>query len=210
MPSRKRVPADDLLEALRECSGAAREERRSIRRSLHDNIGQQVTALLFGLSRLDRYRYMFPEQLSELNEIAGALKRETALLVRSLNPPEYEEWGMLAVLTQKIELWAAAHAFHFHSTGLDGAELEAGTEVALYSLVRSALMHAMRTPGTNRIDLVVERRADHILAVVEDDGSDSGDPEMQEIIQLTHALSAEAEIEPSPSGGTILTFRIPA
>jgi signal transduction histidine kinase len=209
MPSGKRVPADDPVEALRECAAVAREERRRIRRTLHDSIGQQVTALLFGLSRLDRYRYLFSEQLSELREIAGALKKETTLLVQSLNPAEYEEWGMLAVLRPKIEQWAAAHAFHFHSTGLGGAELEAGTEVVLYTLVRSALVHSMRTPGTNRIDLAVERRADHLLAVLEDDGSDSGDPEAQEIIQLACALSAEAEIESSPSGGTLLTFRIP-
>jgi signal transduction histidine kinase len=209
MPPKERVAADDYLEDLRECAAAAREERRRIRRSLHDSIGQQVTALLFGLNWFARYQYMFPERIAELNEIAGTLKKETALLVRSINPPDLEEWGMLASLKPKIEKWAEAHQFHFHSTGLGAVELGAATEIDLYRLVRAALLHSMRAPRTGTIELVLEKRPDHILAIVEDDGSDCEDPETKEIRQLAAESGVDAETEASPAGGSIVIFRIP-
>jgi signal transduction histidine kinase len=209
MPAKERVPDDDYLEDLRECAAAAREERRRIRRSLHDSIGQQVTALLFGLNWFARYQYMFPERIAELNEIAGTLKKETALLVRSINPPEFEEWGMLASLKPKIEKWAVAHEFHFHSTGLGAAELAAGTEIDLYRLVRAALLHSMGAPRARKIELVLEKRPDHILAIVEDDGSDCDDPETKAIRQSAGEIGVEVETEASPAGGTIMIFRIP-
>jgi two-component system sensor histidine kinase UhpB len=199
----------DILEDLRECAEAARQERSRIRRELHDGIGQTVTALLFGLAWLDRFRHLFPDRYSNLNEIAGALKRQTSRLVKSLDPTELERWGMLAILTPKIESWAQSHAFHFHSTGPGAVQLDAGPEIVLYRLIRASLLRSISEPRTNRIDLALERRSDHFLAVVEDDAGDPGDSARQEILQLARDLSTEADVEPGPAGGTILTFRIP-
>jgi signal transduction histidine kinase len=199
----------DILEDFREVVEAVRQERSRMRRELHDGIGQNVTALLFGLAWLDRYRDLFPDQISQLSEIAGALKRETSRLVKSLDPWELERWGMLSILRPKIEAWAQSHTFHFHSTGSGDVKLDAGPETVLYRLIRASLLRSMREPRTNRIDLALERRIGHLLAVVEDDGSDPADPEAEKISRLARDLAAEGAIDSGPSGGTILTFCIP-
>jgi signal transduction histidine kinase len=204
--------AYDFLEDLRACSAAARDERQRIRRGLHDGLSQVVTALLFSLSWLERSRKLYPaleERIAELSGIAGTLKKEVAQLVKSLHPSELEEWGLVAILSPKIEAWAGVHKFQLHSSGLGGTALDWRAEVPLYCLVRAALLRSMHGPRTERIDLALLRRADHVLAIVEDDGGDPGEGQTQALRQLAQELGVEAEIDASPAGGTIVSFRIP-
>ena len=208
MSTKQPLPLE-ILEDLREFAEAARQERSRIRRELHDGIGQALTALLFGLARLDRSGQLLADRISEVNEVAAALKREASRLVKSLDPQYLGEWGMLSILAPKIESWSQSHAFQFHSTGHGNMKLDAAAEIVLYCLTRNSLLRSMSEPRTNRIDLALEPRAGHLLALVEDDGSDPADPEAEKIMRLARDLSVEAEIDSAPSGGTILTFRIP-
>ena len=94
-------------------------------------------------------------------------------------------------------------------------------ETALYRTVQEALTNVLKHAQAGRLSLIVERRSDHVLAIVEDNGRGfdveavMGEPDaggrlgllgMHERVGLVGGI---LEVESRPGGGTTLFNRIP-
>jgi PAS domain S-box-containing protein len=217
-------------EARRELLGrlvtAQEEERRRISRELHDRMGQQLAALLMGLKTLgaDSYgRRSALDTLRQLERMTDELSREAHTLAWGLRPPALDDLGLETALYNYVEEWAerARVPVDFHSAGFGGGRLPLTHETAVYRIAQEALTNVAKHSGADRVSFILERRGDHVLAVVEDNGggfdveaamSAAGRGRRLGLLGMRERaalLGGAINVESSPGAGTTLFVRIP-
>jgi len=195
------------------------EERRRLRRDLHDGLGPTLAGLTLGL---DTARTLSPG-LPDLQDLLGSLKAETQRavtdvrrIVYGLRPPALDELGLAGSVREEIRrlhCQAPALQVTLEAPGSGLADLPAAVEVACYRIVTEALTnvarHALATSCLLRI------RLDHGLDVeVRDDGvglpdgwrTGVGIASMRERVA---ELGGDLVIEPALPHGTRITARLP-
>jgi PAS domain S-box-containing protein len=205
---------------------AQEEERRRISRELHDQMGQQLAALMIGLQTLggDSYgRQKTLDTLRQLQELTDQLSREVHTLAWGLRPPALDDLGLHAALSNYVEEWAERSRVpvDFLSAGFEGGRLPLDHETALYRIAQEALTNVSRHSGADRVSFILERRGDHVLAVVEDNGRGfdvetllrpSGEGRKLGLLGMRERaalLGGTINIESEPGAGTSLFVRIP-
>lgn len=154
---------------------AQEEERRRISHELHDQMGQQLAALMMGLKTLgvDSYgRGSTLNTLRQLEELTDELSREVHTLAWGLRPPALDDLGLETALYNYVEEWAERSRVpvDFHSAGFGGGRLPLTHETVVYRIAQEALTNVARHSGADRVSFILERRGDHVLAVIEDNG----------------------------------------
>jgi signal transduction histidine kinase len=199
---------------------AREEERRRLRRDLHDGLGPTLAGLTLGL---DTARTRCNGQ-QELWELLGKLKAETQRavtdvrrIVYGLRPPALDEFGLVGSLREEVgrlqyEAPALTVTLDAPDDGL--ADLPAAVEVACYRIVTEALTNVTRHAHAARCSVRI--RLDHDLDVeVCDDGV--GLPEgwragvgIASMRERVTELGGELVIEPSLPHGTRINARLPS
>lgn len=201
---------------------AQEEERHRIARELHDEAGQALTSMMVGLRLLEK-EVERPEtllaRLADLKRMTDGVLEDLHRLAMDLRPASLDHVGLVAALRQYVELYSRQHglAVQFESVGLDGERLPTEVEIALYRIVQEALTNVVRHARATRTDVLLERRGDRLVAIVEDDGA-GFDPEaavqnsrlglfgMRERAEM---LAGTLAIESAPGSGTTVFVEIP-
>ena len=199
---------------------AQEEERRRLRRDLHDGLGPTLAGLTLGL---DTARARTAGQ-PELQELLGRLKAETQRavtdvrrIVYGLRPPTLDEFGLIGSLREEVGRLrheAPALAVTLDAPDEDLADLPAAVEVACYRIVTEALTNVTRHAHATRCSVRIQ--LDHGLDVdVSDDGV--GLPEgwrtgvgIASMRERVTELGGKLAIEPCVPHGTRITARLPA
>lgn len=182
VPLAAALHATDLtrqLQLSRERIVAAREEeRRRIRRDLHDGLGPTLAGAAFQTDAvrnlLDFDRARAAALLTELRAEIGGAVGEVRRLVDGLRPPDLDQLGLLGALRER----AARLAWRADGTPLrvriQAPErlpaLPAAVEVAAYRIAVEALTNAARHARASRVDLSIEI-GDGLCLEVCDDGT---------------------------------------
>jgi PAS domain S-box-containing protein len=198
------------------------DERRRIARDMHDQFGEQLTTLSLRIALLRDVCGERPDLASHvaaLSDIAQRLDRDVDELVWQLRPTALDDLGLRAALANYIQEWAERSnvAAELHTTGLLDDRLAPEVETALYRIAQEALTNVAKHSRARRVEVILERRPDCVLLIVEDDGvgfSDTdGDKErrgyglvgMQERAAL---VGASLQIESTPGKGTTVLVRM--
>ena len=199
---------------------AQEEERRRLRRDLHDGLGPTLAGLTLGL---DTARARSAGQ-PELQDLLGRLKAETQRavtdvrrIVYGLRPPALDEFGLVGSLREEVgrlQYEAPALTVTLDAPDDDLADLPAAVEVACYRIVTEALTNVTRHAHATRC--FVRLQLNHGLDVdVRDDGV--GLPEgwragvgITSMRERVTELGGELVIAPSFPHGTRITARLPA
>jgi signal transduction histidine kinase len=199
---------------------AREEERRRLRRDLHDGLGPTLAGLTLGL---DTARSRAGGQPA-LTDLLGRLKAETQRavsdvrrIVYGLRPPALDELGLVGSLREEVgrlhfETPALAVTLDAPADGL--ADLPAAVEVACYRIVTEALTNVTRHAHATRCSVRIQ--LNHGLDVdVTDDGV--GLPEgwragvgIASMRERVTELGGELVIEPGLPRGTRINARLPA
>ena len=123
---------------------ATEEERRRLRRDLHDGLGPGLAGMVLGLARARRQIPSDPDaaaaQLDALTRQTQEAIAEVRRLVEGLRPAALDEVGLVAALTQRAESFGGITV-----TGPDPApELPAAAEVAAYRIAVEAMTNITR------------------------------------------------------------------
>ncbi|HEX5689756.1 MAG TPA: sensor histidine kinase, partial [Roseiflexaceae bacterium] len=151
------------------------DERRHIARELHDQLGQDLTALLLELKSLEQGSAAgapIGERVAQLHALALQISAEVRSLALQLHPPALEHLGLVATVTNYVEEWSARALvpIDLHMSGLEDARLSAPVEITLYRLIQECLTNILKHAQASDVSLIVERRADAVQLTVEDDG----------------------------------------
>jgi PAS domain S-box-containing protein len=198
------------------------DERRRIARDMHDQFGEQLTALSLRIALLKEaceQKADLAGHLEALDTIAGRLDRDVDQLVWQLRPTALDDLGLQPALTNYIQEWSqrANIAAELHASGLLDDRLAPEVETALYRIAQEALNNVAKHSHARRVEVILERRSDCVLLILEDDGvgfeaSNSaadrhgfGLVGMQERAAL---VGASLEIESTPGKGATILVRM--
>ncbi len=224
LTARKQAEAERAqTELLRRLVFAQEDERRRIAREMHDQFGEQLTALAQRIHLLKKASGGHEEwgrHVESLEAIAQQLDRDVDQLVWELRPTALDDLGLRAALANYVRNWSSrlGIAATLHMSGLLDERLPSHTETALYRIAQEALTNVAKHARAANVEVILERRGEHVLLIVEDDGIgfDSATTEtgggfglvgMKERAAL---VGATLEIESASSSGTTVLVRIDA
>jgi two-component system CheB/CheR fusion protein len=165
----------ERLELLRRIVSTQEDERRRISRELHDQLGQSLTALrlkLEGLRADAGRRSKLRASIDELAEVVQRLDADVDFLAWELRPTALDDLGLIVALSNYAQEWSKNFGIevNFHSGGLGDARLAPLVESNLYRIGQEALNNVAKHAGATSVDMLLERRDDHVVLIVEDNG----------------------------------------
>jgi signal transduction histidine kinase len=214
----------DLIGARERLVTAREEERRRLRRDLHDGLGPALAALTLkvGAARklLPRDQAAADALLVELGDDLQATVADIRRLVYNLRPPTLDELGLVGAIRER----AAQYTMSNGGGKADGLRIDvsapdhlpplsAAVEVAAYRITQEALTNVARHAHahTCQIHLTLD---DSLGLEIADDGV--GLPQERRTgVGLTAMRERAAElggtctVEPAPTGGTRVLALLP-
>jgi signal transduction histidine kinase len=207
----------DLQRSRERLVTAREEERRRLRRDLHDSLGPALGSLTL---QLDTVRTLLTQDLSAADTLLVDLKGQvqTALtdirrLVYALRPPTLDELGLLSALCEQMA--------HYRHPGLSITlnepehlpPLPAAVEVALFRIAQEALTNVVRHAQAS--SCVVSLHIEHDACLeIGDDGQ--GLPTdfcagvgMTSMRERAAELGGTCHFEAGTAGGTRIVVRLP-
>ncbi len=154
---------------------AQEDERRRIAREMHDQFGEQLTALGRRIQLLKDacadHRELYG-QIDALEAVAQQLDRDVDHLVWELRPTALDDLGLRAALANYVQDWSkrVSISAELHTFGLLDDRLASEAETTLYRIAQEALTNVAKHSHAENVDVILERRSDHVLLIVEDDG----------------------------------------
>lgn len=200
---------------------AQEDERKSISRELHDDIGQKLTALRLELGTLERLRKAetseFSETLADVKQLAEQCLRSIREMAAGLRPSVLDDLGIGPALQRQ------AREFSRH-TGIPVAvdlsgeidQLPEQHKVYIYRIVQESLTNCAKHARAKNIAVAVLGERDQVAVRVQDDGI-GFDPKpaaqpgsgLIGIEERVRELGGTMEIESQAGNGTRLEVRIP-
>ena len=162
---------DDLERSRRDLVTAREEERRRVRRDLHDGLGPSLAGISLQLASA---RMLLHRDLDAADALLTALVDETQTaitdvrrLVYALRPPALDELGLVPALRMQAERFPGLQVSVHAPESVD--QLPAAVEVAAYRIATEALTNVSRHAAATEctIDL---RMHDRLELEVSDDG----------------------------------------
>ncbi len=195
------------------------DERRRIARELHDEAGQALTALMVGLRLLESERAdprALLERITDLKRTTDGVMENLHRLAMDLRPASLDHLGLTAALQQYADLCSQRYALdvQFEVVGLENARLPADVEIALYRIVQEALTNVARHARATRADVLLERRGNRLVLIVEDDGIGFMPAQQTNRLGLfgmherAEMLGGQLTIESQPGLGTTIYLEI--
>jgi signal transduction histidine kinase len=165
----------DLQRSRERLVAAREEERRRLRRDLHDGLGAQLAGLNVQAGTLRRLISHDPEAADELvGELRGELRAAIAdirRLVYDLRPPALDELGLVAAVHQLAERYGAQGEQLLRvevEASEDLAHLPAAVEVAVYRITQEALTNVVRHARAKSCVVRLEVGEEVALEIVDD------------------------------------------
>jgi signal transduction histidine kinase len=200
---------------------AQERERRHIARELHDEAGQALASLRFGLRRLEREigeSRAVTTQVAELIRTTDAVIDGLHRLAADLRPASLDHLGLEGALRQYSRSAAATYGLdvRFKARGFGDQRLPSRVEMALFRAVQEAVTNVVRHARASRVDVLLEHRGDRVLAVVEDDGV-GFEPErplggehfgLLGLRERAEALDGALTVESAPGAGTTVVMEV--
>lgn len=212
----------DLQESRQRLVTTREEERRRLRRDLHDGLGPQLASQLLTVEAIEKLMARDPERaqalLHDLKAQSQDAVQDIRRLVYNLRPPALDELGLVGALREGIA--------RQRQNGLEVAvaapsplpPLPAAVEVAAYRVAQEALTNVVRHAQANvctvRLAVAQVEETAVLRVVVQDDGR--GLPAayhsgigMQSMRERAAELGGTCQIESRDGGGVRVTADFP-
>jgi len=140
------------------------EERRRLARELHDELGQQLTALKLELDTGDKH-----QRASQLADTSLSMVRNISYL---LHPPLLDESGLRPALHWYVDGLSARSKIEISLVLKPQLfpRLPKDLEVTVFRVVQESLINVFRHSGSERARVEIEKQADQVMVRVRDYG----------------------------------------
>ena len=210
---RARALAAELIESRGQTITAVEEERRRLRRELHDGLGPRLSGVAF---TSDAARNLIRTDPAAAEEMVGQLRADTVVaieeirrMVYAMRPPALDELGLVPALRQQAVglrnrdgrpvsvRVSAPEAF---------PDLPAAVEVAAYRIVTEALTNVARHSTSASASVRLEPAEDGLHLEVTDLGSSGAwrpGVGLASMRERAAELGGTLEAGPGPAGGRV-------
>jgi two-component system, NarL family, sensor kinase len=203
------------LQRSRERLVAAREEeRRRLRRDLHDGLGPVLTAVTLKADAArsalatapDRADGLLVDLRSDAKQAIGDLRR----VVEDLRPAALDELGLLGALRQQVDRFSRQGLSITLQAPPTLPVLPAAVEVAAYRITTEALTNITRHAHAHQVAITIAVDGDLCLSVEDDGaaGTANGDGwrpglGLQSMVERAVELGGTLQAGPTQSGGRV-------
>ena len=211
----------DALHASREQLVTTREEeRRRLRRDLHDGLGPTLAGMALGLEVLDGLLVTDPCSakllIADLKAEATNSVTDVRRVVYGLRPPALDEFGLVRAIAARIDRVRSGYpelVIRFDVPGQLPA-LSAAAEVAAYRIAVEALSNVALHARAHRCDLrILIAPGEELQIEVSDDGTGlNGNPPgvgLTGMRERAAELGGRCTVSANPSGGVRVMAALP-
>ena len=202
---------------------AQESERRTLARELHDEAGQALASLRFGLRLLDREIGDGGDvtgRTAELMERTDAVIDSLHRLAADLRPASLDHLGLEAALRQYSRSAGSKFGIevHFKARGMRGERFSTEVETALYRVVQEAMANVVRHARASRADVLLQLRDDRVMVMVEDNGVGFEPEQVRRrgdhvgllgLEERAEALGGTLTVESAPGAGATIVVEVP-
>jgi signal transduction histidine kinase len=154
---------------------AQEEERKTISRELHDEVGQKLTAMRMELGSLDRLRETgegeFDERLKDVKDLAEQSLRIIRDIAAGLRPSVLDDLGLGPALQRQAREFS-------RSTGIPvSADVEGQVDqlpdqhrISIYRIVQESLTNCAKHAQARKIAVSLKGNSSELVLRIEDDG----------------------------------------
>ena len=209
----------DLQRSREQLVATREEERRRLRRDLHDGLGAQLAGLNVQAGTIRRLIPSDPGAADELvlelrEELRGAIA-DIRRLVYDLRPPALDDLGLVEALRQLAERYGSKDGplRVVVEAPEDLFDLPAAVEVSVYRISQEALTNVARHARATTCAVRLAVNDDVMLEIVDDGvGIPSGRSAgvgLSSMHERAEELGGSCVVESTPEGGTRVIARLP-
>jgi len=150
------------------------EERRSISRDLHDQLGQSLSALLLDIQSIDESKQNSDILKSKLEDKTHNLINEVRHLAWGMHPSILDDYGLNKALARYINEISQSSGITIEYQSLcppDFERLPMRTEVTLYRIAQEAITNIVRHSKAKDASVILLHNKNDTLLLIEDHGS---------------------------------------
>jgi two-component system, NarL family, sensor histidine kinase UhpB len=194
---------------------AQEDERRRVARELHDEITQQVTALMLQVRELaDDAPPAVESRLRETQEEMRALSGEVQQIVRRLRPEALDDLGLTSALSSLASGFSARSGIEVvRRFQRDLPALSSEEELVVYRVTQEALTNVARHSGADAVEVALAADGRRLVLSVSDGGcgmngapAGTGITGMRERALL---VGGRLALISPPRGGTTVRLEVP-
>jgi signal transduction histidine kinase len=209
--------AGELQQSRERLVTAREEERRRLRRDLHDGVGPTLASLVQRLDAVSRLVPRDPEAaislLVDLKAHTRATVADIRQMVYALRPPALDELGLVSAIREHAAQHLEPTALRVTLDAPALPALPAAVEVAAYRIVLEALTNVARHAGAQICAVRLTCGADLVVEIIDDgrglpDGVLAG-VGIASMRERAAELGGECLVGRGPSGGTRVWARLP-
>jgi PAS domain S-box-containing protein len=224
----ERRQLEEQLAALSEHVESAREEERTgIAREIHDELGQALTGMKLELSWIGRRvaepgelpREALVQKVRDLSAMVDQIMGQIRRISSDLRPGVLDDLGLVAALEwqgQEFERRTGLMCV-VQSNVPEDEHFDRAVATALFRAFQEALTNVARHGEATHVDVSLERDGEWLTLRVTDDGvgiapeaiASSDSLGLLGIRERARRLGGSATVSSSPSGGTVVSVRIP-
>ena len=210
--------SDELRQSRQRIVTAREEERRRIRRDLHDGLGPQLASQTLGLGAVAQLMPTNQPKALALLESLQAQAHEAILdvrrLVYDLRPPALDDLGLVEALRQSMSRYETGGLrFSIDVTNMQ-ADLPAAVETAAFRIAQEAITNVVRHADATHCSVRLTCSDNDMVIEIQDDGR--GLPEAYQaglglytMCERATELSGLTTIESLAAGGTRVRTKLP-
>jgi len=223
---RERKRAEQAEQELRRLSQklvqAHEEERKSISRELHDEVGQMLTALRMELSKLESLNpgatEDFQTQVGETKGLVENTMQSVRNLAMGLRPSMLDDLGLVPALQWLAREFARRCSFDVSlQTKGDLDDLHEDLRTCIYRVVQESLTNSARHAQAGTVRITLNGSDGEIRVVIQDDGV-GFDPQASVqrglgtvgIEERVREVGGSVSISSQPNRGTRVDIRLPS
>lgn len=199
------------------------DERRSLSRELHDELGQYVTAIkTFAVGIANKSRTQMPEVEANAQTIVAAANHiydGMHNIIRQLRPGSLDNLGLSETLRDAVASWQLQQPNMRFSLQLAGEldNLGETVNISLYRIVQESVTNAVRHAQASAIDIALANTGDEVKLTIKDNGvgisicnvDQSKHFGLLGMRERTQALLGSFSIDSMPEQGTSISVTIP-
>lgn len=210
--------ADELQDSRERLVVAREEERRRIRRDLHDGLGPSLSGVVYQLESarllIDKDPLAAKKTIAGLSEHVQDVVSDVRRLVHDLRPPALDDRGLVGALTQQAERITDGSGPSVSVDAADLGSLPAAVEVAAYRIAGEALTNVARHARAGRAVVRLVRDDRDLLVEVTDDGTGiAADAQagvgLVSLRERAAELGGRSEVTCPATGGTVVRAWLP-
>ncbi|HVJ20659.1 MAG TPA: GAF domain-containing protein, partial [Polyangiaceae bacterium] len=222
----QRRELDDQLRALSAHIEAVREEERTtMAREIHDDLGQALTALKMDVAWIARRlgsgedpRGAIADKLMSMSALTDQVIDRVRRISAELRPGMLDDLGLVAALQwQGQQFQARTDTICTVHANVGEGRLERGLSTAIFRICQEALTNVARHAEAKSVQIVLERQDGVLRLEVRDDGrgisseaaSNAASLGLLGMRERARRLSGNLRISGAPGSGTLVVVEVP-